>query len=165
MCVCALFAEAVFNACKAADIWLIVVPPRLTWRLQPLDTHCFVALKALLHQLYQQARARAGQDHLNLAGFLRCLYIAIKRVLCGRPWARAFDDDGFSAMQSRIHADTLKQLQITTGLRAAMEGVTKADVIACFPVTLKRNAELAWKLFLERSQLVLVACGADGELY
>ena len=160
--VCCVCAEAVLNACKAADIWFICVPPRLTWRLQPLDTHCFLALKTLLHQLYQQARARAGQDHLNLSGFLLCLYVAMKRVLCGRPWARAFDDDGYSALQLRVHADTLKQLQITTGLSAVSAGVTAADVTACFPVTLKRNAELAWRLFLGRSPLVSIACGADG---
>ena len=157
-------AARVLHACRAAGIWFIVVPPRLTWRLQPLDTHCFLPLKAMLHQLYQQARARAGQDHLDMPTVLLCLYAAIQRVLCGRPWGRAFSDNGFAAMQLRVHADTLMQLRITDGLNVAAEAVAKADVAACFPATRGKAVELAWNLFLEAAPVVALTSGAHGNL-
>ena len=127
-------AARVLHACITAGIRFIVVPPRLTWRLQPLDAHCFLPLKAMLHQLYQQARARAGQDHLDMQTFLLCLCVAIQRVLCGRPWCRAFSDNGFAAMQLGVHADTLMQLRITDGLSvAASDGHVSMCVFVRYP--------------------------------
>ncbi len=35
------FADEVLEELRLQGLWFLVVPARLTWMLQPLDTHCF----------------------------------------------------------------------------------------------------------------------------
>lgn len=73
----------VLRACRDAGVWLIVIPPRTTFCLQPLDSHVFALYKACLLSLYQDARARGGGDDgdLDMSEFLPCVYGAIRQVL------------------------------------------------------------------------------------
>ena len=158
-----IVAVRLLRACKAAGIWIVVVPPRLTWRLQPLDTHCFLPFKAMLQQLYQQARARTTSENLDIASFLQCMFEAIRRVLLARQWRHAFDDDGLSYLQTRVHAETLTQLRIDGQVSLPITWMSKLELATCFPVLRRCKAvDLTWKLFLEQEAPEEVAGKAHG---
>ena len=38
------------EACLREGVWLVIVPARLTWLLQPLDTHAFQPYKHFLRE-------------------------------------------------------------------------------------------------------------------
>lgn len=79
---------------KAAElgIWLLVVPPKATYALQPLDTHVFSAYKAFLRRAYRDAK----DGHGRVSPFAwACTLVAVcTEFLNGRPWESAFVQTG-----------------------------------------------------------------------
>ena len=104
-------AQAVLQACWAGKLWPILVPARLTWLLQPCDTHAFLRYKEVLKAEYQAARASTSDGQLNVGQFLGALYATIRSTLQGRRWALAFDEDGFGQGQSSLSSFALRQLE------------------------------------------------------
>ena len=104
----------VIAQCRVLGIWPVVVPAKLTWLLQPLDTHGFAAFKAALRKCFQSARIRSLNGVLDLAGFLRCVEQAVREVFQGRLWGPAFDGDGFGNQQ----ADVSRRVQTALELLA-----------------------------------------------
>lgn len=99
--------------CRLLGIWPVVVPAKLTWLLQPLDTHGFAAYKAFLRKAYQRARIRSLNGVLDLAGFLRCVEQAIRNIFQGRLWGPAFDADGFGNQQADLSRRVRTALELT----------------------------------------------------
>ena len=52
--------RAVIQATAALNIWLLIVPARATYALQPLDTHAFPPHKAFLRRAYRDAKDANG---------------------------------------------------------------------------------------------------------
>jgi hypothetical protein len=130
-------SSRVLNACASAGIWPIVVPAKMTWLLQPLDTHAFQRYKAHLKLAYQHARVQARSD-LDIGRFLLCLYETIRRVLQGVLWSSAFDRDGFGSGQARVSEYVQRQLQLQAPIRVPILRPTEEQIGLCFP----KNAEL-----------------------
>lgn len=125
-------SSGVLRACAVAGIWPIVVPAKLTWLLQPLDTHAFQLYKSHLKRAYQRARAEAHGD-LDVKAFLPCLYETIRRILQGSRWASAFDRDGFGCAQAAVSVYVLRQLQLEAPLRIPASRPSLEDIKLCFP--------------------------------
>ena len=104
--------EACVRSCYALRIWLIVVPARLTWLLQPLDTHAFQKYKEYFKTAYQRARLLTDDGTLAVADFLNVFYDTIRRVLQGQKWARAFEADGYGPQQAKVSSFILQHLQL-----------------------------------------------------
>ena len=51
-------ARRFLDTCSRWKIWLVYVPARLTWLVQPANTHCFALLKALLREKVSRYIAR-----------------------------------------------------------------------------------------------------------
>ena len=95
-------ARVVIAACIACGIWVVLVPPSLTFLLQPLDTHAFRRYKHWLRSEFQRVRCEIEQLDLSIEDFLPCVYSAVRHILQGVSWAAAFDENGFGARQSRV---------------------------------------------------------------
>ena len=104
--------EACVRSCYALGIWPIVVPARLTWLLQPLDTHAFQKYKEYFKAAYQRARLLTPDGALPVSQFLNVFYDTIRRVLQGNRWALAFDRDGYGPRQAKVSSYILQQLQL-----------------------------------------------------
>ena len=50
-------ADAFLHACCRWQVRIVVIPAKLAWRLQPLDTHVFSTLKATVRELDFQMQA------------------------------------------------------------------------------------------------------------
>ena len=126
-------APTIFYRCLACKIWPIVVPARLTWLLQPCDTHVFQKYKAHLKKAYQTARVGAAARELSVAEFLPCLWGAIRHVVQGNLWDAAFDADGFGHRQQRLSMYVQRQLQMAQPLALTASVPTAESLQLCFP--------------------------------
>ena len=110
-------AAPVISACRRHGVWPIFIPARLTWLLQPLDTHAFALFKHALRMLYQRARAASPSGDVDIAQFFQCLYDTIRTILQGRRWSPAFDNNGFG--ESRLSPRVASALELTAAPAAA----------------------------------------------
>ena len=79
-----------------AGIWYLVIPARLTWMLQPLDSHAFILSKNYLRRHFTDA-AGDGDTRSFMRRMLDLVINAIRYVLQGHTWQNAFEKNGFAA--------------------------------------------------------------------
>jgi len=138
-------ATPVFSTCAAVHIWPLVVPARMTWLLQPLDTHVFALYKASLQKAFQATRVRQAHGHVALTDLLLCVYAATQQVLGGRPWSNAFASDGFSAAQAHV-SDRVKEALALTGPLGLPSSRPSLDQLrACFPANVRPPTGQIWR--------------------
>ena len=143
------FAGAVLRACQKAQIWPLTIPPKLTWRLQPLDTHCFYSFKTALQHIYQRHRAREAKYDVGTAEFLQCVYQAVELVIEKRSWHNAFNENGFGARQNLLSKGARADLCIHDASNVKEGAPTLEDMAFCFPRSASKSAHLARELFIE----------------
>lgn len=140
------FAPVVLNACRAVGIWVVIVPARTTWLLQPLDTHAFSQYKSELRRAYQRARTASASANgdLQINEFLQCVYHAIRTVLQGRQWAAAFDQNGLGAMQAALSEKVLQRLSLRGRVGISAERPSPEQVRLCLPRRAHIEMALLW---------------------
>ena len=87
------------------------IPAKMTWLLQPLDTHVFARYKLHLVQQYRNHLLQSTGGQCGLPAVIQAVVSAIRRVLQGVAWDYAFDGNGFSAnRQSHVRDTILEEL-------------------------------------------------------
>ena len=125
---------SVAKSAAALGIWLVVVPARLTWLLQPLDTHVFQRYKEYFRSAYQRARLRTSDGKLAVSQFLGAFFETIKHVVQGVRWELAFDSDGYGqGGQGKVSAYILGQLQLAEAPDVSSLEPTLDTLQLCFP--------------------------------
>lgn len=127
------FAPPVVQACFAAKVWPVVVPAKLTWLLQPCDTHLFQTYKAHLRATFQSARLGTVAGQLSVPEFMHCLYGTIRSVMQGHRWSLAFDRDGFGAGQAEVSSYVKRQLQWEGPVQVSSLCLAQEQLELCFP--------------------------------
>ena len=126
-------ARPVLQACLRSHLWLVFVPAKLTWLLQPCDTHAFQRYKLVLRNAYQAKRATSIGGELTIGEFLECMYRAIRSVLQGERWGLAFDRDGFGQNQTQVSTYIRRQAQLEAGFAAPAVRPSEEQLRLCFP--------------------------------
>ena len=129
-------ARAVLEACVASGIWPVIVPAKMTWLLQPCDTHAFSKLKLHLRAVsYPKARASAvaADGSLSVFEFLAALYDTIRVVLVGMAWEGAFVQDGYGRDQAWLSKSVLRHLEYDQRPAAPCEQPSLGQLQFCFP--------------------------------
>ena len=96
-------ADQVMGELATAGIWYLVIPARLTWLLQPLDTHAFAKCKRYLKTRFQDHDER-DQDQNTTLRMVRLVIETIRAVLQGYRWGPAFASNGLTGHQDRVSA-------------------------------------------------------------
>ena len=133
------YNQRVVAACHAAGVWPIFVPAKLTWLLQPLDTHAFFAYKLRLMAEYQRRRAETADGQLNVREFLPCVYDAIRFVLQARRWDVAFDADGIGRRQAALSTYAQRQLQLEGPPDVPSTQPSEEQLRLCLPARARAN--------------------------
>lgn len=124
---------AVWRACSAVRIWPILVPAKLTWLLQVLDTHVFAAYKVFLQKAYQETRVCTDNGHVGVAELLASVQAAIKTIIEARHWTGAFDQNGFSAGQASVSNRVLQELNVVAPVHLPSTRPSLGQLRDCFP--------------------------------
>ena len=125
--------QRIAAACNRAGIWLIIIPARLTWLLQPCDTHAFLKYKRILRERFQEKRSNTPNGRLATLQIIQVVCEAIRKALQGAYWALAFQQDGFSHQQTQVSRFILQQLQMQTLPPISHELPTKEILELIFP--------------------------------
>ena len=139
------------RAASRRGIAVQFVPAKLTWLLQPLDTHVFARLKRYLILLYRQDLLQSGSRATELSARLAAVIQACRKVLQAHAWASAFDANGFSVHAQREARQTiLEELQWerVPELPAALP--TLSEFAAIFPT--RTDIPLAGLLLVYRDR-------------
>jgi hypothetical protein len=123
----------VFAACARVGIWPIVVPARMTWLLQPLDTHVFASFKRHLQAAGLRARCAAVVAGDVLEQLLAALCEAVGAVLLDGSWAHAFASNGFGIGQAGLSARVLAALCADASPDISHARPSIEQIRTCFP--------------------------------
>lgn len=127
------------------SIWPLLVPAKLTWFMQPLDTHAFHAFKCRLRLAYQIARVRTTDGKATVADLFDSIFVAIREILETRSWANAFDRDGFSVGQTRVRKRKWRALGITAPVPLGSDRPTAEQLSVVFPKRRKVPFASLWR--------------------
>ena len=102
------------DTCSRWKIWLVYVPARLTWLVQPADTHCVALLKALLRKRFHDTLLANEDGKVRIQDILLHRNEGIRTVLQGRRWKGAFEGYGYAAGQRLVRRGILEVLEWET---------------------------------------------------
>ena len=89
------YCRRTLAACRAYDIWPVIIPARMTSLLQPLDTHVFSRFKMFFRTRLHQLMLTGANKDLTSEQVINALQHSIKGVLQRHAWTSAFDTNGF----------------------------------------------------------------------
>ena len=87
------------------------VPAKLTWLLQPLDTHAFARYKAFLSEQYRRHLLRSPRGTCDVASMIKLVALTCRKVLQGVAWAYAFDGNGYTSQSTTVRDDIREALE------------------------------------------------------
>jgi len=101
----------VFEALQDNGIWPLVVPARLTWLLQPLDTAGFHKFKMYVRRLAANFFDPNGVEK-PVVSMVRYVVEAIRKVLQGTRWASVFEANGFGNVDGDLTTMIKTELRV-----------------------------------------------------
>ncbi len=102
--------NSIFLHARRCGIRLVYIPSKLTWLLQPCDTHVFAPFKQAVRKAWQHEKARRPNGVVSTETWLQLVCQAIGEVLVGASWRHAFHADGLLQRQARISPKLLEAL-------------------------------------------------------
>lgn len=141
-------APNVIRACRDSGVVPIIVPPKTTGILQPLDTHVFAGVKRLLRQKYDEERIASFRGEVNMLGFLKCLRFVTDSVFA-QNWSKAFNQNGFGAARDAL-SSALKECGCVGDARPG--DAMLEDVALCLPERRQYVAASIYKFYAERHE-------------
>ena len=84
--------KPVWRACSRARIMYFLIPAKMTWVLQPCDTHLFALLKDILRHECQLKTLSTTDGRLTMSLLIQALARCITLKLRDQSWGRAFRD-------------------------------------------------------------------------
>ena len=116
------------------DIWWLLIPKKLTWLLQPCDTHAFSKYKRYLRNRWLDTIV-AQQGRRNVKDVVRMVIDTIQSVLEGQSWMAAFHADGIAEDILHISKYIKDQLEWPVPPPIVAGPPTEEDLISAWPVS------------------------------
>ena len=130
----------------SGGLLFILVPARLTWLLQPLDTHVFFRYKLYLKQKFAESMAEAPGHKHKVALMIKLVIKAIRHVLQAHCWEAAFVRSGLWKDQFAVAAFIKRGLQYETLPQITDERPTPEMVRTCWPKNRTFHEDLVMNL-------------------
>ena len=92
------------------DIWWYLIPKKLTWLLQPCDTHAFAKYKRYIRRLWMDKLA-SSSGRRNVYEIVQIVVGAIRHVLQGIKWNYVFQENGLTEDMKATSKYILNQLE------------------------------------------------------
>ena len=101
----------VLRAASRANLWICVIPSKMTWALQPCDTHVFASYKRLLGEEYQRRSGLTPAGDITWELLFESLWHVVNTLVQGKDWSAAFDSVGIRSQQRALSDRTRRKLQ------------------------------------------------------
>ena len=127
-------ATSTWKSAAAHNFFYFIVPPKLTWALQPCDTHLFAMFKNMLSTTCQKLAILNGRRRWDITLLMKALNTSIGDVLNKRSWRKAFDDLGYRGNQRTVTQRVLDKVDLTERPEAPRSIPSLAVLTSCFPL-------------------------------
>ena len=127
------FNIAVWSTWAKRGLWPLCIPAKLTWLLQPLDTHGFAAFKKLVAQLFHDKRLYGADGFDGLKTLVVSVASAVTDLMAKKSWAPSFAGNGLSMKQGKVRKTITTFLDLRRPLVVSSEKPSKAQLQLCFP--------------------------------
>jgi hypothetical protein len=117
----------------AHGFFYFIIPPKLTWALQPCDTHLFAIFKDALAKQCQKLLLASGQQKLSILTLLDALNNTVEAKISASSWSKAFDDLGYGGHQRLVSRRCMQKLDMVEVPEVGNAIPTLANLMACFP--------------------------------
>ena len=104
-------SPSVLRAASRANLWICVIPSKMTWALQPCDTHVFASYTRLLGGEYQRSSGLTPAGDITWELLLESLWHVVNTLVQGKDWSAAFDSVGIRGQQRALSDRTRRKLQ------------------------------------------------------
>ena len=151
--------KAVWRALARLNFFYFLIPARMTWVMQPCDTHVFAQFKRHLQEAAQTAAVRDQKGYVPLATLFDIVGDTVQVVLRGKRWAHAFHDLGLAGNQEGLSASVLQKLGLAAAPQVGASLPTLAQLQEIWPTNAVIPIDLAFGTVTKYAR----AC-APGEL-
>ena len=151
--------KAVWRAMARLNFFYFLIPARMTWVMQPCDTHVFAQFKRHLQEAAQTAAVRDEKGYVPLATLFDIVGDTVQVVLRGKRWAHAFHDLGLAGNQEGLSASVLQKLGLAAAPQVGASLPTLAQLQEIWPTNAVIPIDLAFGTVTKYAR----ACAA-GEL-
>ena len=121
------------RAMAHSNFMYCLIPAKLTWVLQPLDSHIFASFKHCLKVKCQMGQTCKANGKLDSVLLIKSVCDCIIEVLEGRPWVRAFEETGLVGSQAKVSQRVLAQLGMHSMPSVSNEMPTLHHLQVLFP--------------------------------
>jgi hypothetical protein len=104
--------DAICRRATRLGMSLLYVPAKLTWLLQPADTHLFGQFKAAVRRKYTNGRLATHDGRMDKDQWLPLVCSALQESVIDKHWSRAFASNGLTNQQQ----DTSMYVRSMVGL-------------------------------------------------
>ena len=122
-----------WQSASALNIFYYIIPAKMTWALQPCDTHLFAQFKHSLAINCQREDVRRRDNPWSITNLLQALNRTVDEIVNKRSWSKAFDDLGFRGHQRALTKRTLVKLDFAQAPIVSADIPELRDLLACFP--------------------------------
>ena len=101
-CCPAHLKDEVLRVARSYGIYIVLVPAKMTWLVQPLDACVFQRYKAGLREAYAVVRQASERGIVSPAVWWRCIVEHVHTYMHSRDWTRAFESTGWIGAGQRV---------------------------------------------------------------
>ena len=101
----------VLRHARQLGLAVILVPARMTWLLQPLDSHIFAPLKQRLRRLVALHKAEQRAGGIDLGSYTSLCGQAIQTTLVSRDWSHVMRGSGLAQGPREVRPALLEHVQ------------------------------------------------------
>ena len=135
------FLKYVFFISRKLNIHLAFIPRKLTWLLQPCDTHVFRRYKSWLNNRMRNVLLQESVSQPSLLLVLQTMIEVVQKVVDLRDWSHAFDANGFHVDRPKVSPRVVQCLDTDYNQHMVAAWPTADELEAILPR--KKNAIVA----------------------
>jgi hypothetical protein len=123
---------SIFPLATRLGIRLMYVPARLTWLLQPADTHAFGRLKQRLRRKWLDLCVMNNSGQVSHRDWLEAVFAVASKLLCEINWKSAFESNGLLGEENLGHR-LLSELEWSGPQPVSSDALTKEQLKLVLP--------------------------------
>jgi len=106
------FSPAVLQAFARHNFMVCLIPAKMTWALQPCDTHVFVEYKRALVRILEEFALCTDSGKITWVLLVSAICRVLTEIVESKPWVKAFLDLGLTGHQRLVSDRCLSKLEL-----------------------------------------------------